>query len=228
MRTLAVVPARGGSKGIADKNLRHLAGRPLLAYTADAATGAGDILNRIVLSTDSAEIAELGRAVGLEVPFLRPPELALDTTPMHPVIAHAVDQLERSGWKADVVVVLQPTAPLRRAEHIRAALELLERTGCSSVASVVPIPQHYSPEYAMRIDGERLVRYLPDAPARQRRQDAKPAYSRDGTVYALRREVLDGGDLYGDDCRPLVLDPSESVNLDTPGDWQEAEARLSS
>jgi CMP-N-acetylneuraminic acid synthetase len=206
--------------------MRRLAGRPLLAYAADAAAASG-VLDRTILTTDSEEIASLGRSLGLEVPFLRPPELARDETPMVPTLQHAVAELERDGWTPDVVVLLQPTAPLRRPEHVRQAVELLNALACTSVVSVVPIPAHYSPQYALRLSGERLEPFLPDNARVHRRQDTEPAYSRDGTVYAVLRHVLmDEGDLYGSDPRPLLMDPLESVNLDSEEDWAEAERRL--
>lgn len=110
---LGIVPARAGSKGVPGKNIRPLAGRPLIEYTARAARESG-VLDRVVLSTDSAEIADAGRRCGLEAPFMRPPELAADDTPMLPVVRHAIDTLAASGWVADVIVLLQPTSPLRR------------------------------------------------------------------------------------------------------------------
>jgi CMP-N,N'-diacetyllegionaminic acid synthase len=227
-RVLAVVPARSGSKEIQNKNLRNLAGRPLLAYTVDALRGSGCV-DRAILTTDSEEIAELGRRLGLEVPFLRPSELAADDTPMQPVIEHAVAQVEQDGWRPDVIVLLQPTAPLRRGEHIRRAVEVLVETGSSSVVSVVEIPRHYAPEYAMRVKDGRLLPYLAESQHVTRRQDVKPAYSRDGTVYAVRRDVLmEEHDLYGTDCRALILEHQESINLDTLSDWDLAERQLSS
>ena len=124
VRVLAIVPARGGSKGVPRKNIKLLAGRPLLAYTADAARASG-VCDRIVLSTDDTEIAAVGRDCGLEVPRLRPANLATDTTPMLPVLQHMLDTLGEEGWQPDIVVLLQPTSPLRRASHIRQAVELL-------------------------------------------------------------------------------------------------------
>src|SRR5262245_25269040 len=115
MQVLGVVTARGGSKSIPRKNLAPLLGRPLLAYTAEAALGSRR-LTRVVLSTDDPEIARVGRQCGLEVPFLRPPELARDETPTIPVLQHAVRELEASDRRYDAVLVLQPTNPLRRAE----------------------------------------------------------------------------------------------------------------
>lgn len=223
---LAVVPARAGSKGVPGKNEHPLAGKTLVARAADAARDSG-VVNRCVLSTDSERIAALGRAAGLEVPFLRPAELARDDSPMQPVIEHAVLELEREGFRPDVVLVLQPTAPLRTGTQIADAVRLLQETGADSVVTVVEIPKHLSPHYAMRISGERLEPFLPEGAEITRRQDVEPAYSRDGTVYAVRRDVLVlQHDLYGNDCRPLVLAADESVNIDSPADWAAAEALL--
>jgi N-acylneuraminate cytidylyltransferase len=223
---LGVIPARGGSKGIPGKNVRMLGGKPLLGYAADAAHDSG-VIDRLILTTDSEEIAEIGRAVGIEVPFIRPPELAEDDTPMLATLEHAVGRVEREGWQPELVVLLQPTAPLRRGEHIAEAVRILRGTACSSVVSVVAIPAHYSPQYAMRIDAGRLVSFLPEGGRVVRRQDADPAFSRDGTVYAMRRDILmEEHDIYGDDCRPLVIPVAESLNLDTQDDWQAAEQRL--
>lgn len=223
---LAVVPARAGSKGLPGKNERPLAGKTLIARAAEAARASG-VVDRAVLSTDSERIAELGRAAGLEVPFLRPADLAADETPMQPVIEHAVTALERDGYRPDLVLVLQPTAPLRTGDHLARAVALLEETGADSVVSVVEIPKHLSPHYAMRLSDGKLQPFLPEGAAVTRRQDVEPAYSRDGTVYAVRRDVLVGRhDLYGSDCRPLVLAAGESVNVDSAEDWAEAERRL--
>ena len=188
-RVLGIVPARAGSKGIPDKNLRPLAGRPLIAYAHDAAVASGSI-DRLVLSTDSEEIAAIGRDVGIEVPFLRPPELASDDSPMQPVVEHAVREVEGTGWFPDLVVLLQPTAPLRRGEHIRRAVEIARESGCTSVVSVVAIPAHFSPAYAMKVVEGRLENYLPEGATVTRRQDSPAAFSRDGTVYVVRRDTL--------------------------------------
>ena len=223
---LGLVPARGGSKGIPGKNLRPLAGKSLLSYTAAAAQDSG-VLDRVVLTTDSQEIAEARRALGLEVPWLRPPELAGDDAPMLPVVRHAVGALEQAGWTPDIVVLLQPTAPLRRPEHLRRAVELLRQSDASSVVSVVEIPAHFRPAYALHVVDGRLEFVLPQGRMLGRRQDAPRAYSRDGTVYAFwRDQAMDGDDIYGERCLPLVLGRHESVNLDDPEDWLEAERRL--
>jgi CMP-N,N'-diacetyllegionaminic acid synthase len=223
---LGIVPARAGSKGVPGKNVRLLAGRPLLDYTARAAHDSG-VLDRIVLSTDSAEIAEVGQRCGLDVPFLRPASLAADDTPMLPVIRHTVDTLAAAGWTADVIVLLQPTSPLRRPAHIRDVVNRLRASGADSVVTVVEVPRHLSPDYVMRIDEGALKPFLPEGERVTRRQDARPAYSRDGTAYAFWRTTIERfGSIYGNRCEPLVIDAAESLSIDSLADWAEAERRL--
>lgn len=226
MLVLGIVPARGGSKGVPGKNVRPLAGHTLLEYTARAARESG-VLDRVILSTDSLEIADAGRRAGLEVPFMRPAALAADDTPMVPVIEHALGEIARHGWSPDIVVLLQPTSPLRRPEHIRDAVAMLRETEADSVVTVVELPRHLSPDYVMRIDGGRLKPFLPEGARVTRRQDARPAYSRDGTVYAFRRSTIEQlGGIYGNDCRPLLIDTSDSLSIDSQADWDEAERLL--
>jgi CMP-N,N'-diacetyllegionaminic acid synthase len=226
MEILGVIPARGGSKGVPGKNLRLLAGRPLLAYTADAALGSRR-LSRTVLSTDDPEIAAAGRALGLVVPFLRPAALAADDTPMLPVLVHTVEALRREGFAADAVVLLQPTSPLRTAADVDAALDLLEATGADSVVSVVEVPHQFSPVSVMSIENGRLRPFL-SGPAATRRQDKPRVFARNGpAVLAVRAASLARGSLYGDDCRPLLMDPESSVDIDGPADFAYAEYLLS-
>ena len=224
-RVLGLIPARSGSKGIPDKNVRVLGGKPLLVHAVDAARSS-KVVDRIVVTTESERIAALARAYGAEVPFLRPASLARDETPMLPVIVDAVDRLEAAGWSPEIVVLLQPTAPLRRPEHIRMGLDLLLGTRADSVVTVVPVPSHYAPHFVMRVTDGRLAPFLAEGERFTRRQDVPVAYSRDGTLYAFWRRNLREGTIYGGDCRPLILSSEESVNLDDPSDWQRAEALL--
>jgi CMP-N,N'-diacetyllegionaminic acid synthase len=223
---LALIPARAGSKGVPGKNTRLLAGRPLLAYAVDAARRSG-LVDRVLVSTDSEEIAAVARSSGAEVPFLRPSDLAGDASPMLPVVQHAVAALEGSGWIPEIVLLLQPTSPFRTPEHVRAAVALLRESGADAVVSVTEVPRHLSPDYVMRVEQGRLMPFLPQGAAIARRQDARVAYVRDGTVYAFwRRTLAEQGSIYGRDCRPLVLPASESITIDTLADWAEAERRL--
>jgi CMP-N,N'-diacetyllegionaminic acid synthase len=212
---VGLIPARGGSKGMAGKNLALLGGRPLITWTLEAAE-ASDTLTSVVVSTDSDDIAAAARPAEV---LRRPPELAADETPMRAVIDHALTELEQP----DVLVLLQPTSPLRRAEHIDAAVRLLLETDADSVVSVVEVPHRFGPESLMALDGGRLV---PLDGSAARRQDKYPVYARNGpAVLALRPDRL-RDDLYGGDCWAFVMRPEDSVDVDEPFDLELAEFLL--
>lgn len=223
---LGIIPARAGSKGIPRKNIRLLAGKPLICYTIECAQAAG-VFDRIILTTDCPQIAEVARAAGIEVPFLRPKELAGDDTPMVPVIQHALRELMKSGPVPERVMLLQPTAPLRQPGHILRALQLFEQSPCDSVVSVSPIPGHYHPNWSFQIKDGLLSEYFPGGLHITRRQDLPDVYSRDGTIYLFRRDlVLDRGTIYGEHCRALIIETENSLNLDSIKDWEAAQLRL--
>ncbi|MEO0454579.1 MAG: acylneuraminate cytidylyltransferase family protein [Verrucomicrobiota bacterium] len=228
MNIVAMIPARGGSKGIPKKNLRSLGGTPLLQLAYECALNSGD-LDRIILSTDSEDIARLGRTIGLEVPFMRPPNIAEDNTPMNAVIEHCLDWLESQNQLPDVMALLQPTSPLRRPEHLRQGVELMKQNDCDSVVSVVEIPQHYAPHFSLKINANGLLDfYAPEARFITRRQDVPKAYSRDGTLYLFKTQSFRKyGDIYGERSLPLTIPTRESINLDTLEDWNEAQQRVS-
>lgn len=227
MNILGIIPARGGSKGIPGKNIRPLHGKPLIQYSIDAAQQSG-LVDRLILTTDSPEIAEVGRRLGAEAPFIRPPELAQDNTPMLPVIEHVVQYLEKEGWRADIIILLQPTAPLRKADHIQTAVKMLTELRCDSIVSVVQIPEHYSPDFAYKVDDGLLKPFLEGGGRATHRQDTRPAYSRDGTIYVFWLDTLmNKHNIYGEDCRPLILPNNQSCNLDTMNDWADAERMIS-
>jgi len=225
MNILGVIPARGGSKGISNKNLALLGGRPLLAYTADAVKES-KLLTRTIVSTDDARIADCARSLGLDVPFMRPSVLAGDDVPMLPVVQHAVAALEADGFAADAVVLLQPTSPLRRGEHIDAAVNWLERAGGDSVVSVVEVPHQFNPTSVMRIE-EGLLKPFLEGPMATRRQDKPRVYARNGpAVIATRVHVIKNGSLYGQQSWPLVMTAQESLDIDTPWDLRLVESVL--
>ncbi|HZB23545.1 MAG TPA: acylneuraminate cytidylyltransferase family protein [Gaiellaceae bacterium] len=212
MDVLGLIPARGGSKGIPRKNLAPVAGKPLVAWTVEAARAARE-LTRVVVSTDDDEIAA---AAGVEV-LRRPEAIAADDTPMFEVIRHAADEL-----RPDVVVLLQPTSPLRRAGHVDEAVRLLLDTGADSVVSVVEVPHRYGPESLMDVVEGRLV-------ARsdvRTRQGKERVYARNGpAILAVRADRL-GDDLYAGDCRPYVMDERDSLDVDTPFELELADLLL--
>ncbi|MCX6552985.1 MAG: acylneuraminate cytidylyltransferase family protein [Acidobacteria bacterium] len=216
MYVLGVIPARGGSKGIPGKNLAPVAGKPLIAWTIEAAR-ASRRLSRTVVSTDDPAIAREALRLGAGVPGLRPASLAEDHTPMLPVLAHALAFFGSGGGiEPDAVVLLQPTSPLRTAAHIDAAIDLLEATGADSVVSVVEVPHQFNPVSVMTIAGDRLVPFG-GQPTVARRQDKPRVFARNGpAVLAVRRQVLIAAQsLYGEDCRPLVMTPEESIDVDS-------------
>lgn len=227
MRVLGIIPARGGSKGVLRKNIKPLCGKPLLAYTVEAALGSSK-LTKTILSTEDHEIAEVGRSLGVEVPFIRPNDLAADNTPTFPVIEHAVWDLESRGEKYDAICLLQPTNPLRRSEDIDNCIALLEKTGADSVISILPVPHIYNPKwvYWRSPDGEMTLSSGDVEPV-TRRQELPPAFHREGSVYVTRRGVLtECRNLYGRDVRGYEIDEANSINIDTPDDWDRAETLI--
>ena len=215
---VALIPARGASKGIPRKNLAVLGGRPLLAWTVHAARESR-LVARTLVSTDDDEIAEAARSLGAEV-LERPEELAGDDTPMRDVIAHALE--EQAG--IDVLVLLQPTSPLRGAQHVDEAVELLLESGADSVVSVVEVPHRYRPGSLMALDGDRLVTV--GDPGYATRREKPLVYARNGPALLVLRPDRIGGDLYGGDCRPYVMEPRHSVDVDEPFDLELAELLL--
>lgn len=219
MEVVGLIPARAESKGIPRKNLALLAGKPLLQWTIEAAVGS-ETLTRVVVSTDWDEAATLARELGADV-LGRPAELARDETPMLEIVRHALGKLTR----CDVLVLLQPTSPLRRAVHVDGAVRLLLETDADCVVSVVEVPHLFRPDSLMALEGNRLV---PLAPARPARRQEKPVvYARNGpAVLALRPERL-GDDFYAGDCRPYVMAPRDSIDVDARFDLELAELLLS-
>jgi CMP-N-acetylneuraminic acid synthetase len=227
MKVLGIVPARGGSKGIPRKNIVLLRGKPLLQYTAEAALAARR-LARVVLSTDDEEIAAAGRACGLDVPFMRPPELAQDDTPTIPVLQDVVRRLETAGEQYDAIFILQPTSIFRRAEDIDGAIDLLERTGADSVISFVDVGEKHPARMKFIGPDQRVV----DPPfgekqEGQRRQDLTPLYLREGSVYLTRHDVLMlNNSIKGRDCRAWLVPQDRACSIDTPFDLFLAEQLL--
>ena len=227
MRVLGLIPARGGSKGVPRKNVRPLGGKPLLQWTAEAALAAKS-LARVVLSTEDEEIAAVGRACGLDVPFMRPRELAQDETPMLPVVQHMLREIARTDGFYDAVCLLQPTHPLRTPADIDAAVELLERTGADSVISFVEVGASHPARMKILATDNRVVDPpFAEAFEGQRRQDLPPLVLREGSIYLTRRRtLLHGNSFKGDDCRALMIPPERACNIDVPLDLLIAERLL--
>lgn len=228
MKVLGLIPARGGSKGVPRKNIKLVAGKPLLQYTAEAALAA-KLLSRVILSTEDEEIAEVGRRCGLEVPFLRPADLANDETPTLPVVQHAVSWLELRGERFDAICLLQPTNPLRGPKEIDACIELLDTADADSVVTVLPVPAEHNPHWVYFSDEQNLLRLSTGEVAPiARRQDLPRAFHREGSIYLTRRDVvMEENSLYGKRVLGYELDSARSVNIDSLEDWERATALLS-
>jgi CMP-N-acetylneuraminic acid synthetase len=228
MRVLGLVPARGGARGAARGHARRLAGRPLLAYTAECAAGARS-LTRVILSTEEEGIAEIGMACGLDVPFLRPTELSAGEAPLHAVADHALRWLEERGERWDAVCLLPPRHPLRRSEDVDACVALLEREDADAILSVAAVPDAYNPHWVYtRCDGGCLHLATGERVPIARRESLPPAYRREGSICVTRRDVIvKQKSLYGRSLLGHVVDSSRSLRLDTPEDWSRAETLLS-
>ena len=227
MKALGIIPARGGSRGVPRKNIRLLYGKPLIQYTAEAAL-ASRRLSRVILSTEDEEIAEVGRGCGLEVPFLRPAELARDETPTLPVVQHAVRWIEDEGDRYDLICVLQPTNPMRQTADIDACLVMFEDNDLDSVISVLTVPHEYNPHWVYLRDEAGLLRLSTgETDPLPRRQALPAAFHREGSVYVTRRDVLmKENSLYGKRLQGHLMSANQCINIDTEKDWQRAEKML--
>lgn len=231
-QVLALIPARGGSKSIPRKNIRPLAGFPLIAYSI-AAGLAAETVTRVLVSTDDEEIAAIARHYGAETPFLRPAEFSQDQTPDLPVFQHALQWLEEhEGWQPEIVVQLRPTSPFRRVMHIdQAVYRLLERPDADAVRTVcVPFQNPYK---MWRIQADGLMQPLVDIgvpePYNMPRQALPEVYWQTGYVDAAWSDtILQKKSMTGERILPLVIDPSEWIDIDSADDWRRAERLLES
>ncbi|MGX5913510.1 cytidylyltransferase domain-containing protein [Aliidiomarina sp. Khilg15.8] len=222
MANVAIIPARGGSKRLPGKNIRDLAGKPLIAWTIEAAIQSG-CFDRVIVSTDDEKIAEISRQYGAEVPFMRPPELANDTATSDSVIKHVVEWLEEnSNTEVKTVALLQPTSPLRTAQHIQESYALLNEKNANAVISVGEVSTrlelcNYLPE------DNSLSEFISDV---RRTQEMKHLYELNGAIYILtgnmigdiKRAYEKGAHSYG-----YVMSEENSTDIDTEIDFKWAE-----
>ena len=220
MRILGLVPARGGSKGIPRKNIRPLAGKPLIAWSIEAARSSR-LLDTVVVSTDDAEIAAVARAHGALTPFMRPAELARDDTPGVDPVLHALRQLP----EFDAVVLMQPTSPLRVVADIDACIDQAGTLQADCVVSVCEPGRH--PAWMYRIDERQRLRPLLEQPAATRRQDLPAVYAANGALYFAKADWLARTRTFMTaETAAFVMPPERSVDLDTLMDWKLAELLL--
>lgn len=217
MTLLALIPARGGSKGILRKNIRPFCGKPLLQWSIDAAL-ASVCVDQVLVSTDDPEIAEVAKASGAEVPFLRPAELATDTAPGIAPVLHALEQLPHVGD----VLLLQPTSPLRTSDDIEAIVALRHQAACETVVSLTPSVKH--PAWMYSLNQDKLLEPLLQLDSAHCRQQLSTAYVLNGALYlASRAFLLKEQAFIGPDTLGYVMPAERSVDIDTPLDWQWAE-----
>lgn len=229
MEILGLITARGGSKGIPHKNVKPLAGKPLIGWTIEAARQSR--LSRVVVTTDDNEIAQVSRRYSAEVPFRRPAELARDDSPHFAAVEHALAWLEREeGYRADYVMTLQPTSPLRTAEDIDAAILIAEnaQSAAPTVAVVSVYEIHPHPYWAKQIDSNgKLNNYFPDTPTDLRRQELAPAYALNGAIYLNRRlHLLENGLMTPSGAQAYVMPAWKSLDIDTLWEFELAERIL--
>lgn len=220
-KVVAIIPARGGSKGVPGKNIKLLHNKPLIAYAIESAKESRYI-DRVIVSTDDETIQKVALDYGAEVPFLRPPHLATDTTPTLPVLQHIVNYLEKMNEKPDLIITLQPTSPFRTVEHIDNALEAMEDGLCESVVSVCEVDYH--PLWMKKIEEDLILPYVESDIQYTRRQDLPVVYKMNGAIFITNTNVLmDGNLILGERTKPLLMNQEDSIDIDTIWDFKLAE-----
>jgi len=231
---LAVIPARGGSKAVPHKNIRLLNGKPLIAYSIEQAALAAT-LSRSIVSTEDEEMAQVAKVWGGDVPFLRPAHLARDDTPMLPVVQHALEYAEHAdGIQYSVVVILQPTSPLRTADDIDRSVQTLFTIEADTVVTISKVDKLSHPLLVRRIDVQEGNRLYPfgtgpeyEKYAHVNREELPPVVRLNAAVYAVRRQTLVcQNKIIGSDVRGVWMEAIRSIDIDTEEDFQIAEALI--
>ncbi len=219
--TVAIIPARGGSKRIPNKNIRAFSGQPMISYSIRAAQDSG-LFDRILVSTDSEEIATTAKTYGADVPFMRPAELSDDHTATAPVLTHALNWLEQSGTPASHACCIYATAPFVRAQDIVQGLNTLQDSGSASAFTVTSFAFPIFRALEVKADGA-LAMFWPEHRL-TRSQDLPEAYHDAGQFYWLDvARFLEKPELYSADSRPVILPRYLVQDIDTPEDWETAE-----
>jgi N-acylneuraminate cytidylyltransferase len=226
MKILAIIPARGGSKGVPGKNIKLLGGKPLLQFTFDSVKNSS-LLTKTILSSEDEGIIVVARNVGIEVPFVRPDDLATDDAKSIDVIQHAVAFLESKGEYFDAVCLLQVTSPFREKDFIDQAIQKFIATGADTLISVLPVPHEYNPHWVFEEnEAGNLFIATGEQEIISRRQELPTAYHRDGSLYLTKIEYIKQGTFYGSKMGYIVSNPDLYVNIDTLEDWKEAEEKV--
>lgn len=224
MKILGLIPARGGSKGIPDKNKKELGGKPLLQYTIEAALNS-KMLDRVIFSSEDTELITLAKSLGVDVPFVRPVHLAEDSSGSLEVAQHALQFLSKKGEEFDAVCLLQVTTPFRTSSDIDTALKKFMDEGNDSLISVQKVPHQYNPHWVFETSKNGSLKIATgDTHIIKRRQELPQAFIRDGAIYITKTEVLlKQNSFFGKSISYMETDPDRFVNIDTEKDWLEAE-----
>ena len=220
MNIVGIIPARGNSRGLPHKHVLPLSGKPLIVHTINAAINSKKI-NRVIVSTDSQEIADISKEYGAEV-IIRPQNLAMDTTPTEPVIKHAVSTIFP---EPDIIVTLQPTSPLRTAKHIDDALNEIFFDNVDSVISLKEVKEH--PYKMKKIENDHVIPFLKQKLQSNRRQDLPTVYKENGAIYITKYNFfIKTGKIMGGNMKPFIMSEETSIDIDTYLDFKIAECLL--
>ena len=226
MNILGIIPARGGSKGVIGKNQKSLCGKPLIQYTIEAALKSN--LSEVIVSTDDRDIASIATNLGVDVPFMRPPEYSSDTAQSIDVAIHALEFMqEKNAQRYDAIMLLQPTSPFRRFEDINNAIDLLNNSSdADSVISVVDVEGHHPARMKYIKHGILIDPPFCEKVENQNRQELDKMYIRNGAVYLTKSDVILNRSYKGNKCMALLMPNSRSLNIDTETDFKLAEWTL--
>lgn len=218
MKNLAIIPARSGSKGLKDKNIKEINGKPLLAYSVEAALGS-KLFDTIYVSTDSESYARIGRECGAEVPFLRPAELASDTASSWDAVRCALKQYEEIEKTFETVTLLQPTSPLRTSEEIIGGFQLFQEKRAKAVIGVCEV--EHSPLWCNTLPDDRKMDSFIKPESDKRRQDLETYYRINGALYIVdTKKIMETDQIYDEECFAYIMDQSHSIDIDTELDFE--------
>jgi|TARA_Y100000310_G_scaffold321577_1_gene379432 CMP-N-acetylneuraminic acid synthetase len=227
-KILGVITARGGSKSISGKNIKELGGKPLIAYTIEVAKRS-NLISDLIVSTDDEKILQVVKEYDVDVPFMRPKELAQDNTPHLPVMQHAISFMEKKlGDEFDYIVILQPTSPFRIVKDIDKTIEKLINTGADSAVSLVEIEENH-PAKMKRLEGDKVLPYFDGIVEGEmaNRHNLPIVYKRSAAVYAMKRDLtMKEGKIFGDYIVGHIVPKERSIDIDNPFDWLKAECML--
>jgi CMP-N,N'-diacetyllegionaminic acid synthase len=227
LKILGIIPARGGSKGIQNKNIKKLNGKPLISYTSEIALKS-NLLSKVIVSTDHTDIANISKSLGLEVPFIRPDNLAYDNSSTLSVVQHALNFYIKKGIEFDAVCLLQVTSPIRTIDFLENCLKTFTLKDTDSLISVLKVPHHFNPHWVFEenVSGNLSIS-TGEKKIITRRQDLPETFIRDGSVYIIKTSViLNDNSLYGNTINYIINPIDQHINIDTLDDWLNAEKYL--